>query len=303
MSDYTLDELRDMAPAFVLGALNADEYATFQRALANSAALAEEVAAYRDVVTHLGTGNELAPSASVRDRFLARIASERAGSGSLPPAAAATPASRPLSVSSGGGGLSTDAVRTVGVGGMRTPAEKPKGDRWWLVGVLGFALAASLLFAVQRNSQVSTLTATLAQRDSILQSKIVQLAQRDSALNTVLEAERNLVLVNLVSAPDNGPGVQFFWNVKQGRGIIHAFRLKPAAAGRTYQLWLIKDGKPVSAKLFTVDADEQSLVWGIDLPTETTGVTAVAVTDEPAGGSPQPTTTPFLVGEIPKALP
>lgn len=303
MSDYTLDELRDMAPAFVLGALNADEHTAFERALANSAHLAEEVAAYRDVVTHLGTGNELAPSPSVRDRFLARIAVQRNGSGSLPPTAVATPASRTLSVSNGGGGLSTDAPREVDAAGMRAPADKAKGDWWWLVGVLGLALAASLLFAVQRNSQVSTLTATLAQRDSILQSKIVQLAKRDSALNTVLEAERNLVLVNLVSAPDNGPGVQFFWNVKQGRGIIHAFRLKPAAAGRTYQLWLIKDGKPVPSKLFTADADEHSLVWDIDLPRETKGITAVAITDEPAGGSLQPATTPFLVGEIPKAQP
>jgi anti-sigma-K factor RskA len=293
MSEFSMAELRDMAPAYVLGALNADEHAAFERALATSAELADEVSTYRSVVTRIGSSTELKPPADVRARFLGRIASQRETSAtSTPPVAppAAASESRPFTVTSGNAAASG-----------RSTSEKPKADRWWLTGIMAVGLTASLLFAFQRNSQVTSLTASLAQRDSLLQIKTVKLAQRDSALNTVLEAERNLVLVSLTSAPDTGPGIQFFWNVKERRGVLHAFNLKPAAPGRTYQLWLIKDGKPVPSRVFNADADEHGLVWGIELPESTKGVSALAITDEPTGGSPQPTTTPFLVGELPKA--
>lgn len=294
MSEFSMAELRDMAPAYVLGALNADEIAAFERALATSSELAAEVSAYQTVTTRIGSENQMTPPPAMRARFLDRIASQPQAS-EAPSAPAVTPAptseTRPFTVSTGGAASSS-----------QTSNEKPKADRWWLNGVLAVGLAASLLFAIQRNSQVSTLTASLAQRDSLLQIKTVKLAQRDSALNTVLEAQSNLVLVNL-GVPDSGPGIQFFWNVKERRGVMHAFKLKPAAPGRAYQLWFIKDGKPVPSRVFNADADEHGLVWGIEMPENTNGVSALAITDEPAGGSPQPTTTPFLVGALPKAAP
>lgn len=290
MSDYSMSELRDMAPAYVLGALNADEVAHFERALATSAELAAEVQAYREVVATIGKVGELAPPDSVRARFLERVAERKRTT----PVNTNTFGAPALSVTSGG-----QPAQPNGQAGRGGNAARER----WLTGVLAVGLAASLLFAVQRNSQVASLSASLAQRDSLLADRSLRLAQRDSALNTVLEAERNLVMVNLVSTPTEGPGIQFFWNVKQGRGMIHAFRLKPAAPGRSYQLWLIKDGKPVPSRVFNADPDEHGLVWGIELPTTLTGVSAVAITDEPAGGSPQPTTTPFMVGELPKSLP
>jgi anti-sigma-K factor RskA len=42
-------------------------------------------------------------------------------------------------------------------------------------------------------------------------------------------------------------------------------------------------------------------VQDIAVPTDLQGVAAFAVTEEPAGGSPQPTMTPFLVGAVPKS--
>ena len=292
MSEFSMTELRDMAPAYVLGALSAEENAAFERALATSHELAQEVTAYRAVVAHIGDADKVTPPPAIRARFLDKIATLKSESGA-PPATGAAPAEpekRPLTVSAGG----APAVKPAAV-------KAPRG-REWLTGVIAVGLAASLVFAVQRNSQVTSLTAQLAQRDSILAARTVQLAQRDSTLDTMLEAERNLVLVNLVTAPDNGPSMQFFWNVKTGRGVLHAVGLKPAEAGRIYQLWLIKDGKPVPSRIFNTGANNRGLQWGIELPTATTGVTAVAITVEPAGGSPAPTTTPFLVGAIPKAL-
>ncbi|MEO7999886.1 MAG: anti-sigma factor [Gemmatimonadaceae bacterium] len=288
MSEFSMAELRDMAPAYVLGALNADEAAAFERALASSAELAQEVTAYRTVVTRIGSESQMTPPTDVRARFLDRIASQRQTS-ELPstPVAPAAPSTEPRPF-------------TVSAGGATASSPQAKPNRGWLAGVLAVGLAASLLFAIQRNSQVTTLTASLAQRDSLLQIKTVKLAQSDSALNTVLEAQSNLVLVNL-GVPNSGPGIQFFWNVKERRGVLHAFNLKPAAPGRAYQLWFIKDGKPVPSRVFNAGTDERGLVWGIEMPENTNGVSALAITDEPAGGSPQPTTTPFLVGALPKS--
>ncbi|MBC8089131.1 MAG: anti-sigma factor [Phycisphaerae bacterium] len=301
MSDLSMTELRDMAPAYVLGALNTDDIAAFERVLAASDELQQEVNAYRSVVTQIGTARELSPPPAIRARFLQNIAAQRSASiasteidttsaGTSSNAAPAEPEKRPFTVSTGG-----------------APAPKPATDkapreRSWLTAAIAVGLAASLIFAVQRNSQVTSLTTQLAQRDSILAARTVQLAKADSSLNTILEAGRNLLVVNLVTAPDNGPSLQFFWNVKTSKGMIHAVGLKPAEAGKIYQLWLIKDGKPVPSILFNTAADGSRLQWGIELPAATTGVSAVAITVEPAGGSPQPTTTPFLVGELPKAL-
>jgi anti-sigma-K factor RskA len=280
MSDYSSSELRDMAPAFVLGALSDDERTAFEAALHSSPELADEVAAFSIIIERLGSEKSIAPPPELRARFLDKIASTKTRPiGAAPPAASP----KPFTVSSN-----------------PTVTTAPRA-RWWLSGALAVALAASLIFAVRRNSDVNALTVQLAARDSVIKQRDVRLSQRDATLNTVLEAERDLVVVNLTSVPTQGPGIQFFWNKKQGLGLIHAFRLKPAAPGRAYELWLIKDGKPVPIKVFNSDADEHGLVYGFQVPKDATGVTAVAITEEPAGGSPQPTSTPFLVGAVGKA--
>lgn len=300
MSEFSMTELRDMAPAYVLGALSPEETAAFELALATSKELVAEVDAYRAVVTKIGSASEIAPPPALRARFLEKIAGQGVSASTLndrassPPntnttAAPSEPVAPPaLTVSRGG---ASNAPRT---------DEKPQTGRNWLTGIFAAGLAASLIFAIQRNSQVSTLNTELAERDSILAARTVQLAQADSTLNTILEADRNLVMVNLVQAPDSGPTMRFFWNVKQQRGVLHTAGLRPAEAGRVYQMWLIKDGKAVPSRTFNTGADGKSLEVNIELPENTVGVTAVAITVEPTGGSPQPTSTPFLVGEIPK---
>jgi anti-sigma-K factor RskA len=89
--------------------------------------------------------------------------------------------------------------------------------------------------------------------------------------------------------------MHLFWNPETDRLVMAAFDLPPAEAGRTYQLWGIQTGlDPVSLGVFQTDAQGRALLVqtvpdGLDFEIS-------AVTDEPAGGSPQPTTTPFLAG-------
>ena len=147
------------------------------------------------------------------------------------------------------------------------------------------ALAASLL-----------VTAGLASYSIRLRER---LTARERTLNTLLEAGRGLHVAHLVGEGGaTGPGIQFFWNEPQSSAVAHVFRLPPAPAGRTYQIWAIADGKPVSIALFNSGLDGHALVERFTLPASVAGISAVAVTVEPEGGSPQPTTTPFLAGSL-----
>jgi anti-sigma-K factor RskA len=272
MSGYSMAELRDMAPAFVLGALTREEQQDFQAALEKSPELAAEVEAYRAVMERIGSAQETAPPPALRERFLERIASQR-------------PVVTPIEAKA-------PPLLTVSRGGGRSPAAG-----WWTSGVLATALAASLLFTVNRNTQLDRLRGDMHVRDSLVDATKHKLGQRETTLNSILEAERELVVVHLAGKPDS-TGIQFFWNVRQGRGVLHAFRLQPAPRGRSYQVWLVTNGKPVPSQVFNSDPDGHGLVWSITLPRDTEGVSAVEVTEEPAGGSLQPTTTPFLFGKV-----
>ncbi len=75
---------------------------------------------------------------------------------------------------------------------------------------------------------------------------------------------------------------------------VFVAQLPPLQAGRVYQLWRIHDGQaPASAGTFVVDARG---FGRYDLGGAPATGETIAVTDEPDGGSPGPTTAPILVG-------
>ncbi|GAA0500174.1 anti-sigma factor domain-containing protein [Deinococcus depolymerans] len=74
-----------------------------------------------------------------------------------------------------------------------------------------------------------------------------------------------------------------------GRAYLHLTAAAPSE--RAYQLWRIQGGQPVPAGMF----DGQ----GILIPAAQTGAgQTIAVSVEPPGGSPQPTTQPILVHSL-----
>ena len=68
-------------------------------------------------------------------------------------------------------------------------------------------------------------------------------------------------------------------------GRVYLRLTQAPAEGRTYQLWQIQGGAPVSLGVFGQDVLTAALPQGA----------SVAVSVEPPGGSPQPTTTPLFV--------
>lgn len=159
---------------------------------------------------------------------------------------------------------------------------------------LSVALAAASLAIV-------ALSTELMRTRTRLDAAILAEAKRERQLNTVLEAEGQLLLAMLSGGGEHGRGVQFFWNVRQGRGMLHAFHLPPCPPGKAYQLWVLRGGEPISVRVFDSDPDGHALVEQLSLPPSPDGISTVAITLEPAGGSPKPTTTPILAGDIQKA--
>ena len=70
--------------------------------------------------------------------------------------------------------------------------------------------------------------------------------------------------------------------------------LEGLPSGKVYQLWLLHGSTPVAGPTFLPDGT--TVVLPVDA--SLTGANALAITVEPTGGSPQPTTTPLLVASI-----
>ena len=68
--------------------------------------------------------------------------------------------------------------------------------------------------------------------------------------------------------------------------------LPPLPAGRVYQAWRIDGGTPVSLGLVETNTGSVAMVGDLE------GASAVALSVEPAGGSPAPTTNPILIATL-----
>ena len=253
----------DLVAAYALGALGPEEARAFEAFLADSPETQRQVGEYRDVAALLAlAGPETGPGPDLRGRVLERIRSQKVEA--LPVQASSRPA-RP-------------------------------GPAMWL------ALAASLLAAVglganlvSTRGRLAALETELAARGETLAETQRRLSEREATLNSILEP--GVQLFQLTSTGDPDPGIQLFWDRQRHLAILHGFRLKPVPPGRAYQLWFIKDGKPVPSITFKPEPTGYAKVEEVVVPAD--GVlSAAAVTVEPENGSPQPTSPIVLVGAL-----
>lgn len=294
MTTMTREQARELLPAFAVGALDSEELLAVEEALLRYPELASELRAFSDTAAAIAI--PVAAPSNLRSRFLEEISkspstvsaddpnvSQDDGVAHRRPALTVERSSRP------------DATR-VTAASSTGPVRSRRSIVLPLL--LSLGLAASLFLLIQTRDEVSSLREQFALQSEELSANHTRLSAQDSVIDILLGADRAVLVVNLETPATTGPGVQFFWNQRTQRGLLHAYRLPPAPAGRVYQLWLIRDGKPVPSNVFTSDQQGRSVVTGIELPASTDGVSAVAITEEPEGGSVAPTTQPFLVGAI-----
>jgi len=129
------------------------------------------------------------------------------------------------------------------------------------------------------------------------------LARADATQRTLQATQSHL---DVLTAPDStrvalagqapAPGASGRADWSRARGLaVSLENLPPLQPGRTYQVWLLTAGMPVSAGLLTPDAAGRSTgVYAV--PQAGVMPTGIALTEEPEGGLPQPTGQPILVG-------
>ncbi len=128
-----------------------------------------------------------------------------------------------------------------------------------------------------------------------LQSKV-----RTASLTKNLLGARRLTVASLEGTPTQPEGAwgRLFWD--HDRQVWHFYTdgLKPAEQGKTYELWIITaEQEKIPAGTFDVDEGGRSSLI-VNLPQDIGPIAMAAVTDEPAGGVPQPTGSIQLAGSI-----
>lgn len=178
-----------------------------------------------------------------------------------------------------------------------TRQERPLGERagdelaarrhrrvsGWAAGLSAVAAAVVLIAGVAVTSTISDLNQRLGEVETASSQMTDLLAAPDAV---TVEAE----------GPDGAMG-RIIASPARGEAVFLAADLDPVGEEQTYELWLIDDA-PRPAGLF--DPDDQGRVTHM-MAGDIAGAAAIGVTVEPAGGSPQPTSDPIMVFELPEA--
>lgn len=164
------------------------------------------------------------------------------------------------------------------------------------------AAAALALITGYTIRQMNNQNAQLAQ----LRKQMKLATMQNQALQNQLEMDHMVAMVmmspdsmplKLMPKDKNMPMVHAYLHPHMGVAIT-ADQMPSLPSERTLQLWFVpKSGKPMSVAIFHPDAGGQiALVAPVNMPRNE--IAALAVTDEPAGGSPQPTTPIAWMAQI-----
>lgn len=168
----------------------------------------------------------------------------------------------------------------------------------WVAAAASILLVASVavLAAVVRDRQVlrEALSGQAARVQPLQQSTDSlrrAVASRDSMLAAI--TGRNVAVMTLTKSGANAPFARMFWDKTKNTWTFVAHDMPSLKPGRTYQLWLVTAaGAKISAGTFDPQAGEAVVRATYALAADS--LAAVAVTEEAAGGAPQPTSAPII---------
>jgi anti-sigma-K factor RskA len=161
------------------------------------------------------------------------------------------------------------------------------------------ALALMTGYSVRQMSMQTSQLAELRREMNLaaLQSRALQNQLDEGRMVASVMMSPDSKPLKLMPKDKNMPMVHAYLHPHMGVAIT-ADQMPAMPASRTLQLWFVpKNGKPVSAAIFHPDSQgEVGLVAPVTVPADQ--IAALAVTDEPAGGSPQPTSPMAWMAEV-----
>jgi len=250
-----------------------------------------ELDALRETAAELAFAARFTPPMAVnydgiRERVLARAASERRVAYATPPAPSPLP-KPPLLFPVP---PTTPPARMPAPRGRHTPLLAIAA------GVLLVANIATLTVAVRGRVKLGDALTAQSTRETraerLADSLAQQLAARDSLIAGISGiAGRDVSMLTLTSSVAKGPYARMFWDRTRHTWTMIAHSMPPLRTGRTYQLWLVTPKAKISAGTFNpVNGDAiVRATYDLSDPLQT-----LAVTEEAAGGAPQPTGPPVV---------
>jgi len=259
------DQFRELFEAYALGAVDAEDRVALEAHLASGCQYcAKAVEEARWIVSQLAyLAPEAAPSNMLKGRLMETVRAEARA------AKRTTPAKRSIPV-------------------------------WMWAGVAALSIF-SLYSAwntqrLQKEIQIANeRAATLLQQRHDLE------AQRETA-----EREATILIdpasakIALAPSDPQTPKLEAAWHSQLGI-VLTGQRIPAPSGNRVLQLWLIpktSGGKPIPSLTVRPDADGKFTLLVANPPELMAATKALAITEEPAGGSPQPTSTPRWVGGV-----
>ena len=295
----TCETVDDIAPLFVLGALDAADTAAVRAHLSSCDRPHEQIAKLGGVVPYLaeavpqvepppelGRRIRAAVDGDIRARRRDDSAAERLVSslGAVRPAPVeAAPPTRTEAVAGTDAATAEQRARTpaapIDLAERRRSRTSVERLRPFL------ELAAVLLIAV------------LAGWNLLLQGQVGGLRERDEQLRAaVVAAGRPDSVVARVGGGEGAPDAGGFAVLRPNEpGYLVVTGLPVPPAGHTYQAWYIEDGTPRSAGLMEVGDDGTAVMRGLRAAP---ALEAVALTQERSGGSATPNGPVFAMGEL-----
>jgi anti-sigma-K factor RskA len=276
--DYlsSTDQFAELLQAYALGALDGPERQALEAHLAAGCPeCAAELAEARWVVSQLAyAAPEAEPSDMLRGRLMQIVRSEVAAPGT--------------------------SVTSIG-------RSKPAVPFWMWAAVAALLLVSFYSFwnARQLQEQIRDVneraTAQLHSREKIEQELA---AARQEAAQVRREADimadpSSVKIAMATTAADSGP-LQANWNPRLGL-VVSGSKIPQPAGDRVLQLWIIPKtagAKPVPVEVERPHENGTFMMMVANPPEALQDAKALAVSEEPAGGSPQPTTTPKWVGGV-----
>jgi anti-sigma-K factor RskA len=269
MTGMDHDAVREAAGLYALGALPADERALFEAHVSTCDECRRDVRAFGDVVNVLPFAlPQIDPPPALRRRVLAAAGADAAAS--VVPLAAVRPG-------------------------------RPFVWAAWL------SAAAMLLVAIGLGAYSVRLRYRVSGLEVVLREAVARLDRSERQLAAATrDAERAQLRLAVLTAPDMRE-VQLAGQPPAPRAAGRAFlsasngllfaasQLPPLPAGRTYQVWFLTPGAPISAGLVKPDQTGR-VTAAFDVPPGAASPKGLAVSIEPDGGVPAPTGAIYLAG-------
>jgi anti-sigma-K factor RskA len=264
------DQFRDLIEAYAIGSLDASERAALEAHLAGGCdECAKALDEARWLVSQLAY---LAPNAEPSDMLKGRLL-------------------QTLRAETGSSAASQSSVR-------HTPIP------WWLWA----GVAALLLFSVYsawNERKLRNEIANLQQQTEAQQAERQKLEQEITAAKTqaheaMIWSDPKSKKIMLPAKDPTMPQLEAMWHPDMGL-VVRGWKVPNPGDKRVLQLWLIpkKPGsKPMPSVTFWPDAKGTFSAMVENPPDAMSDTQALAITEEPVGGSSQPTGTPMWVGGV-----